>query len=406
MQGKGGVEVLLAFMKRMQDKGTPADVVVCGSKGGAYMTELWSRLPSDTLKLHGWAGASVMVNVHPSCTSLPSGISIVLTHGSRDETFPRERGKLQELVKTGSPNKCMLYYVPDSGVLPKGGHTRRGDGHNQQSLVKNNCLPRLLDAAMSGVPEIHMLHTWQDFLTPDRQKAETALGLGPPESLRHYWKSKGQQGRDSSKLFEVDKTSEEYENIEKIFKAEPVEKAYYPLASIRGWHDDVEIIKIQRVENGDQSEASNLRYESARRNMKDQLDGTGKSFTQGVHTRWLFHGTEAIDAIIEDPQDGFSELMSGSAVGNVWGPGIYFARDAAYSVGFSRENTDGSKSMLLCHVTTGMCTVGAPGMRICPKRTGHHKFNSTVDSLSNPEIFVLQKSEGAVPAYVITYVPP
>jgi poly [ADP-ribose] polymerase 7/11/12/13 len=404
MQGDGGVEVLLDFMKRMQEKGTPADVVVCGSKGGAYMIELWSRLPSDTLTLHGWAGFSMMVNVHPKCTCLPKGITIVLTHGSRDATFPRKRDELQELVKTGSPNKCMLYYVPDSGKLRNGVYIREGDGHTQQSLVKNDCLPRLLDAAMSGVPEMHVLHTWQHFLSQDRQKAETALGLGPPGSLRRYWKSKDKEGLDSSKLFEVDKASEEYKNIEKIFKAEPVTKAHYH--AVRGWHNDVEILKIDRVENGDQSEASSMRYESARRNMKDQLDGTGESFTQGVHTRWLFHGTAAIDAIVQDPQNGFNEIMSGSAVGNLWGQGIYFARDAAYSVDYSRVNKDGSKSMLLCHVTTGMCTVGDPEMRICPKRTGHHKFNSTVDSLSNPEIFVLQKSEGALPAYVITYVFP
>ena len=106
-------------------------------------------------------------------------------------------------------------------------------------------------------------------------------------------------------------------------------------------------------------------------------------------------------------EDGFSELLTGSSTGNLWGKGLYFARDAAYVAGgYARSNGDGSELMLLCHVTTGMCTVGAPEMSLCPYRKGNFKFNSTVDSLSNPEIFVLQKSAGALPAYVITYVPP
>ena len=36
-------------------------------------------------------------------------------------------------------------------------------------------------------------------------------------------------------------------------------------------------------------------------------------------------------------------------------------------------------------------------------RHSRHRFNSTVDNMSNPEIFVVQSGSQALPAYVITF---
>ena len=58
-------------------------MVVCASKGGAYMLELWRR---------SYTTPSVMINVHPACCELPKNVPIVLVHGANDTTFKRDRG--------------------------------------------------------------------------------------------------------------------------------------------------------------------------------------------------------------------------------------------------------------------------------------------------------------------------
>lgn len=92
----------------------------------------------------------------------------------------------------------------------------------------------------------------------------------------------------------------------------------------------------------------------------------------------------------------------------MWGVGIYFARDAQYPDDhgfFGQPREDGSKDMLMCLVCTGMSVLGDEAYAIKPYRHGtNHRYNSYVDSLSNPEIFVVNTSAAVFPAYVITYV--
>ena len=62
---------------------------------------------------------------------------------------------------------------------------------------------------------------------------------------------------------------------------------------------------------------------------------------------------------------------------------------------------------MLCLVTTGMSCLGQEGMSKFPLRQKgkYHKFDSVVDSLSCPEIFVVQRDAQIHVAYVITYSP-
>ena len=65
-----------------------------------------------------------------------------------------------------------------------------------------------------------------------------------------------------------------------------------------------------------------------------------------VHSRWLFHGSAAVDSIVEDPVTGFRPLLSSSAI---WGRGVYFARDCLYvhDHGYAREIRPGVRQVLL-----------------------------------------------------------
>merc|ERR1719188_1728673 len=122
--------------------------------------------------------------------------------------------------------------------------------------------------------------------------------------------------------------------------------------------------------------------------MQRGLEQQGLTFRPGLHTRWAFHGSSAVDAIVRDPVAGFQPLLGGSRASTVWGPGTYFARDAKYVY-------DGGFSMVL---------LGDPEHKgLLPIRSGRHRYNSSVDYLSNPEIFITQYPHAAYPAYVITF---
>jgi poly [ADP-ribose] polymerase 10/14/15 len=166
---------------------------------------------------------------------------------------------------------------------------------------------------------------------------------------------------------------------------------------------NTEILKIERVENGPQmSGSAQPYYESLRKCIEDQ----GLAFEPGVHTRWAFHGTAAVDSIISNPISGFQPLTSGARVGTVWGAGTYFARDAKYvlDAGFVQPEADGSRRMLVCLLLTGMSCIGDPQHTgVLPHRQKPHHYNSSVDSLNSPEVFIMQHPSSAYPAYVITF---
>jgi hypothetical protein len=139
-----------------------------------------------------------------------------------------------------------------------------------------------------------------------------------------------------------------------------------------------------------------------RRSIEDQA----VDFRPGTHTRWLFHGTEAVDSIVSNALAGFQPLASGTKGASLWGSGTYFARDAKYVAdgSFCKAAPDGTRRMLMCLVMTGMPCLGDPHHKgVLPMRQTGHRYDSTVDSLSNPEIFIVQHSGAAYPAYVITF---
>mmetsp|Transcript_140573 Transcript_140573/g.449339 ORF Transcript_140573/g.449339 Transcript_140573/m.449339 type:complete len:157 (-) Transcript_140573:203-673(-) len=143
--------------------------------------------------------------------------------------------------------------------------------------------------------------------------------------------------------------------------------------------------------------------------VRHALRAQGVLFKAGVNVRWLFHGPQTVEAMdsITCTLDGFNPLLSGSAVGQLFGAGMYFARDAQYSDAFAVRLPSGERQVLLCLVEVGMSCLASPDHvgRTCllPFRSQRFRYNSTVDSLSNPEIFIVQCSAQCLPAYLITF---
>jgi len=368
------------------------ELVVGASKGGVYVTAMWQT--------GMWVGPTLLLNAHPTCTRLPPNTSVVIAHGANDEVYHRPIAQLEDLMLSGSPNRCFLYYTANSGQMPDGRFTRFGDMHNMESILQFNCLPRLIDAALSETgPEMFMLESWANQLINDRLVAEQKLGY-TPEMLQRFWASTKKQGMDRQKLFEVPVDSEEFRHISTIFLSQSKDPSMYGGFS-EAW-TKVRIAKIERVENGLQNHGnSKPHFEALRASIEEQ----GLQFKPGLHTRWAFHGTQAVESIVSNPMQGFQPLIASR---QVWGSGTYFARDSKYvSDGGFCLNTQQGRVALMCLLMTGMPCLGDPLHRgVLPFRVKPHRYNSSVDSLSNPEIYIVQHPAAALPAYVITFVPP
>ncbi len=231
-----------------------------------------------------------------------------------------------------------------------------------------------------------------------------------PSQLRAYWDSKDKKGLDHAKLFDVDENSPEFECVKTIFLATPPEAAYYAqVQTARARHASwaqSEIVCVQRIENGQLEEHSVHGTEHMQRDLRlQEITVVG-----GVHTKWVFHGASmaALESIVNDPQLGFDAQRAGTNVGNIWGNGSYFARDAAYSLDYCERDSKGNYAMLLCLLSVAVpCQASAaytaPSM--LPKRRDNFRFVCGVDSLASPEIFVTYSPSQVYPAYKITFVP-
>merc|ERR550514_1755341 len=101
------------------------------------------------------------------------------------------REQLEALAETGCPNGGVLLYLSTCGISVRPGRppavTRTGDSHAApESLCKDDCLPRLIDAAASGRPEESLHASWLARMGPERRMAEAFLGYDP-QGLRRFW---------------------------------------------------------------------------------------------------------------------------------------------------------------------------------------------------------------------------
>ena len=110
----------------------------------------------------------------------------------------------------------------------------------------------------------------------------------------------------------------------------------------------------------------------------------GANWDEGRMRQMLFHGTNAVEAIVNSVGGhGFLPMLAGTSTGAIWGDGTYFARDAGYSNYYARTLASGDKHMMLVDVLVGLSIQGAQGMKVCPFLPGqsYARYNSLVNSL-------------------------
>ena len=140
----------------------------------------------------------------------------------------------------------------------------------------------------------------------------------------------------------------------------------------------------------------------------------------------LFHGT-ASDVCEKINAQGFNRTFAGKNgkspffqyfivtrylyTSTFYGKGVYFARDACYSAQekYSPPDANGLTHMYHVCVLTGEYTLGTADTIVPPPKDPQKDrnvlFDSTVNNVQDPTIFVTYNDAQAYPEYLITFTP-
>ncbi|XP_065837855.1 protein mono-ADP-ribosyltransferase PARP14-like isoform X2 [Oscarella lobularis] len=116
----------------------------------------------------------------------------------------------------------------------------------------------------------------------------------------------------------------------------------------------------------------------------------------------------AKDSVEQIIAHGFNRSFAGKAAGRAFGGGVYFAHSSSTSHHYTKVNGTGNRTMFYCYVLMGLTIVGTPTMVEPPliqaSSSKVDRYDSTVNSTSNPTIFVsCYRDNMAYPAYIITF---
>ncbi|XP_059971467.1 protein mono-ADP-ribosyltransferase PARP10 isoform X2 [Mesoplodon densirostris] len=119
----------------------------------------------------------------------------------------------------------------------------------------------------------------------------------------------------------------------------------------------------------------------------------------------LYHGT-SVATVPDICAHGFNRSFCGRN-GTLYGQGVYFAKHASLSVldRYSPPDSEGHKAVFVARVLTGDYGQGRRGLRAPPPRPPGHallRYDSAVDCLPRPSIFVIFHDTQALPTHLIT----
>ncbi|XP_039890935.1 protein mono-ADP-ribosyltransferase PARP12 isoform X4 [Simochromis diagramma] len=174
----------------------------------------------------------------------------------------------------------------------------------------------------------------------------------------------------------VQRTSDEFKTVETHF-----------CKTMKGF----DIVKIERIQNKALWEV----FQWQKNQMKTKNKGGN------VTEKKLFHGTHSkfVDTICHHNFDWRICGLNGTA----FGKGSYFARDARYSHNYTGD-TD-VRDMFISRVLVGDFTKGSSDYRRPPSKDGGdiNFYDSCVDDVMNPSIYVVFEKHQIYPEYLIKY---
>lgn len=121
-----------------------------------------------------------------------------------------------------------------------------------------------------------------------------------------------------------------------------------------------------------------------------------------IYIRRLFHGTGSADAVHGICINNFDFRVSGKH-GTAFGDGAYFARDSRYSDCYAGSGS--KRYIFLALVLVGEYTLGHTSYRRPPSKPGKpdELYDSCVDNVADPAIFVVFEKNQVYPEYLIEY---
>jgi poly [ADP-ribose] polymerase 10/14/15 len=159
----------------------------------------------------------------------------------------------------------------------------------------------------------------------------------------------------------------------------------------------MQVIKVERVQNPKlwAPFAAMRQTMLERQGDSDSYERTG-----------LFHGT-AEDSVDKIVAHGFNRIFGYKEVNwnavTVYGKGVYFAVNSKYSVDYTSPNSRGERHMFLCRVLVGEYCKGNEDQPTPDVRSGTELYDSTVNNLKDPTIFVTYHDSQAYPEYIVTF---
>ena len=160
--------------------------------------------------------------------------------------------------------------------------------------------------------------------------------------------------------------------------------------------ETVEIIELKRVKDN----VSRKRvYDELLKAKTEELKGKNVCSIERV----LFHGT-SLENVAKIVNNGFNRDFNTK---HVYGKGTYFSSLASKSAEYSdRSVLQQMKVMLVCKVIVGEYCVGTQdmdGSTVPCKSDGKTQYESCVEKLINPTIFVINRDYHAIPTHIITF---
>lgn len=195
-------------------------------------------------------------------------------------------------------------------------------------------------------------------------------------SVPDYWDTSALPSMDHQ-LVEVQRGSSEFQEVEREFAK--------TLPGLSVQH-------IKRIQNSSLWQAYQLKRKTMKTLNRDK----------DVLEKKLFHGTKDgdVDTICRENFD-FRNL---GRIGNVYGKGSYFSRDASYFHQYCHSLTE-KKSMFLARVLVGDFVKGRSSYLSPPAKPTNlrESYDSCVDIERNPSIYVIFDKHQVYPEYVLEY---
>lgn len=149
-----------------------------------------------------------------------------------------------------------------------------------------------------------------------------------------------------------------------------------------------------------------VKFSSMLYRKKEQMEKKARIKDNPVNEKLLFHGTDFqnVDSVCAENIDWRAMEEDRAAQ---FGEGAYFTKEAALSNLYCKQDSESFRYVFLAEVLVGSFVKGEPSMKRPPVKdeaaTKKELYDSCVDNVEKPTIFVLFDADQYYPSFLIKY---